>query len=132
VLIRESRLGKAIVAGIAVWSLWFAFDVARIGARVTSKQWQYLMEVPAGRWFWAVAFGIGAAITLLGLVYERYIVSAIGLFFIGSSCSLIAAFYLLAPLIDEGLLTLGYNPWFFPAAFAYIFAALIGRPTLWS
>ena len=130
-IVRDTHLGRAVFAIIAAWACWFAIDVIRIGDKVTSKQWQYLMEVPLGKWFWLIIFGLAGVTTLFGLATRAHRVTAAGLFFIGGACLLIAGFYLIAPLIDPGLLTLGYNAWAFPAGAAFLCAALSWTDATW-
>jgi len=131
VVVRESKMGRIVFALIAAWACWFAIDVVRIGDQVTSKQWQYLMEVPLGKWLWLILFGVSGVITLTGLAMHAYRIAAVGLSLIGVACLLIAGFYLVAPLIDPGLLTLGYNPWAFPAGAAFFCAALNWTGATW-
>lgn len=130
-IIRESKLAQIIFAAFAVWSCWFAIDVVRIGDQVTSRQWQYLMEVPLGKWLYLIMFGCAGVITLLGLATHAYRITAIGLFFTGAASLLITGFYLLSPLIDPGLLTLGYNAWAVPAGAAFVCAALNWTEVKW-
>lgn len=130
-IVRKTKLAQIFCAVIAVWSCWFAIDVVRIGDQVTSKQWQYLMEVPLGKWLYLLMFGVAGVITLLGLATRAYRITAIGLFLTGAASLLITGFYLLAPLIDPGLLTLGYNAWAFPAIAAFAAAALNWTEVKW-
>lgn len=130
-IIRDSTLGRALYTAIGAWAVAFALVCTFIGDIVTSKQWTYLMGVPGGKWFWSVLFGVAAFVVLAGVVWNSTLAIALGLFVIGSGCGLITAFYLLAPLIDPGLLTLGYMPWALCAAIAYPCAVTAWKPLTW-
>jgi hypothetical protein len=130
-MIRDSKIGRALAAFTAVTWLVFAVLCAWLGNAVTSKQWVYLMSIPGGKWFWAGTFGIGSAVALYGIIKRCYRLTAIGLFVVGTCCFLIFAFYLLAPLIDPGLMTLGYVVWFFGTVPVYALAAVNVTPVSW-
>lgn len=126
-IIRESRLGRAICRGVSIWAILFGIVFGWLGNHVTSKQWQLLMGVPGDKWFWAIVFTVPGSVALLGLTTTAYRAIATGLFVIGCGCLLISSFYLLAPLIDPGLFTLGWVPWLMCAAVAFF-----GAVTNWT
>lgn len=110
--IRESGVTAWVSWAMAAWSIGFAINVILTADHLTSPQWQSLMTVPGGKWFWTGLFG-GAGITLLaGMVDGCYRVRATGLALIGAGCCGIGVFYIVAPLFHLGPITLGYWPWF--------------------
>lgn len=131
-ILRESRILTAALWILSSWSLLFAVLLAWLGDKVTSRQWLYLLSVPGHKWFWAVLFGSAAVMVLWGLTRGGYGWRGAGLFLAAVGCTIIAGFYLFSPLIDPGLLTLGYIPWFPGAGFLAWLAAINWRPTPWS
>lgn len=116
---------------MAVWALGFAVNIFFAADHLTSPQWQALMTVPGGKWFWTAVFG-GAAVALAcGLVRVRYRLRALGLALIGGGCLGIAVFYILAPVFHLGPITLGYWPWFIPAGLGIVGAIVNWWPILW-
>ena len=110
--IRESGVVTGISWAMAVWALGFAVNIFFAADRLTSPQWQALMTVPGGKWFWITVFA-GAGVTLVsGLVDTCYRARAIGLGIVGLGCGGIATFYMLAPFFNLGPVTFGYWPWF--------------------
>ena len=129
--IRESPLTGVIAGFFAYWGTQYTIDLIGRADQVTSTQWRYLMSVPGGRWSWITIFGVGAAILILGLLGPHYRTRATGLALMGFGSLSIAAFYICAPLIDPGLTTLGWHPWW-PLAVIYLTLAIINwRPTRW-
>lgn len=129
--IRESGIAAGLGWALAVWSGAFALNTVLAADRLTSPQWQALMTVPGGKWFWTVLFG-GAGITLaIGLTRTWYWVRALGLGLIGGGCFGIAAFYMLAPLFHVGPITLGYWPWLIPVGLGIVGAVVNWRPIPW-
>lgn len=129
--IRETHLGRGCAYFLTgVWML-FAVLCALTGDWLTSRQWTYLMGVPGGEWFWAFLFAGGALAGLVGTVCHFYRLTAVGMFVDGSGCALIAAFYLCAPLIDPGMYTLGYVPWFAVAVVTFFAAVVNWTPRPW-
>lgn len=129
--LREAGIVRAISTIIAVWAAFFAGTVAATGDTLTSKQWQYLMDVPGGKWTWAAAFGVGAVSILVGAFRRQFQLATAGWACVGTASGCIAAFYFLAPLTNPELFTLGYYPWLFCAIFSFIFARLYWSPVEW-
>ena len=102
---------------IAAWSILFGISCGILGDRVNSLQWQYLMSIPGGKWFWATVFVTPGVASVYGLWRKKYICVAIGMCSTGSFCLLIAALYFLQPLLDSDsqIITLGSWPWILSA-----------------
>lgn len=113
--LRESQPARAIGHFAGVWALLFSVSVMLMGDKLTSKQWQYLMSFPGGKWFWGICFLTAGCLTLYGLSTESYKMVGVGCFISGSLCTAIALFYALAPIVGPNLLTLGSWPWAFAA-----------------
>jgi hypothetical protein len=129
--IRESGVATGCAWGLAVWAAGFAANIGWAGDKITSTQWQYLMSVPGGKWFWAGMFGVGALILVIGLITRRYTLRAAGLLIAALGCLLISGYYIVAPLLERGLITLGWWPWL-GFGFVYLFSAVVNwRPILW-
>jgi hypothetical protein len=109
----------------------FAVLLVLTGDQLTSRQWTYLMDVPGGQLFWGTLFAAGALAGLLGTVCHAYRITAAGMCATGFACLLIAAFYLFAPLIDPGMYTLGYVPWFIVALITFCAAVFSWAPIRW-
>ena len=109
--IRESPITGVIAGFFAYWGTQYTIDLIGRADQVTSTQWRYLMSVPGGRWSWITVFGVGSALLILGLCGRHYRTRAAGLTILGFGALAIAAFYICAPLIDPGLTTLGWHPW---------------------
>jgi hypothetical protein len=125
---RETGIARGFAKFLGIWALVFAAAAVFLGDRLTSKQWTYLFSVPGGKVFWAILFGMGGLITLWGVYRTHYSSCATGLFLMGSGCGAVAMFYLLAPLIDRGLLTLGWVPWGLGVGVTYFFAIINWKP----
>lgn len=129
--IRESGIVAGISWAIAVWAMGFAVNIFLAADLLTSPQWQSLMTVPGGKWFWIALFG-GAGITLVtGLVNERYLVRGVGLCLIGLGCFAIGGWYMIAPFFDLGPVTFGYWPWFLGVGIGLLGAVANWRPHEW-
>ena len=129
--LRESRLIRAACWTVTGWAALFGVTFVVMGDTVTSGQWRYLMGVPGGTWFWLAVFTGSAAVAAVGLARHHHAAVGAGLFVIGSGCLLITVFYLLAPLIDPGLFTLGWFPWALCAATAYMCSVANWRAVSW-
>lgn len=134
VILREGKITYAIHWLCVAWILNFTFDVLARADDVTSRQWQYLMSVPGHKFFWASLFGISAILIIFGLLSEeyKYTLRCIGLLIGGSGCLMVVAFYILAPLIDPGLTTLGFHPWMVPGVIFIAGAFINWKPVKWS
>lgn len=130
-ILRESTLARGVFWATSVWALMFGVACGWFGDKVTSRQWQYLMTIPGGKWLWFSVFAGAAAVAILGLVTRRHAATAIGLCLSGGGSLLIAGFYTLAPIFDRGLLTLGAFPWALCAGVSFVCAAMEGRPVRW-
>jgi hypothetical protein len=121
--LRDSWFVTLLSWALAIWAILFSLDCVRIGDKLTSAQWVYLMSVPGGKWFWAASFGVSGLMFALGLRKEWHRLAGLGSFLVGALCVGIAMFYLLEPIFDTTIITLGYWPWAVPAGLAFIFAA---------
>lgn len=101
---------------LTIMALVFAVFMAWQGDKLTSKQWEYLMTVPGGKWSWAVVYGTLGAFCMWGLIRRNAGHVASGLFGIGLFCGFVAVCYILAPLQDSSLRTGGWWPWIVSAA----------------
>lgn len=127
---RSAPIVRALGYVAGTWAALFALTVSIVGDTLTSKQWQYLMTVPFGKWAWAAAFGSASACLFYGLLRRNYCFVGAGWSTIGCSCIAIGSFYLLAPIANPELFTLGYYPWLLCAIFAFIGAKVnYGNPT---
>lgn len=130
-IIRESHMGRGLFGFLSGAWMLFAVLCAWLGDDVTSRQWVYLMGVPGGNWFWSIVFCGGALAGLLGVTTHLYRLTAAGLFVDGLACLLIASFYVFAPLIDPGMITLGYVVWFITAVLSFFAAVVSWAPIRW-
>ena len=89
------------------------------------------MQIQGGKYTWAVAFAIFGAAILYGQRFRKHVFDAWGCGLAGMSCFLVAAFYLIAPLLKDGFITLGMLPWFFPAFVAAFMAAVNATDRDW-
>ena len=128
---RESTAVRWVSGALAFWSIFFALDTMRIGALVTSKQWQYLMSVPGGRFSWAALYLSGGIIIVYGLVRKRYRVMSGGLFLMAVGMISTALFYFFAPYLNADFLTLGYWIWLLGAGICTFVAAVNWSEETW-
>ena len=124
-----------ILAGIgtviAIWAAGFTVDLIARADAVTSAQWRYLMSVPGGKWTWSALF-LTASLTLTySLATHHTTIRALGYALLALGCGAIAGFYIVAPLIDPGLTTLGYWPWLLAAAAMMFLAVAHAKPRPW-
>ncbi len=108
---RESTPFQWLTAGLACWSALFAFDLIRMGARLTSKQWLYILSVPGGKWTWATVFGVAALVVALGFWVRSYRLKALGLVTMSAGCFAFVVLYLSIANAADPVATLGYWPW---------------------
>ncbi len=132
-MIRESKLFHLLTGVLAIWSWMFATDMAGRADQITSRQWQYLMSVPGHQWSWTAVFFMAAVITTIGLLAEhhKYVIRAFGLGLMSLGALGIGVFYIVAPLIDRGLTTLGYHPWFITGSLMLFAAVANWKPLRW-
>lgn len=130
-IIRETSVAASVGWFLCGWSFTFCAALAYWADNITSRQWLYLMGVPGHQWTWVTIYGVAAWVLLVGMVFRRYRIRAAGLLIMGTGCTLIFFFYLFAPLIDPGLVTLGSFPWAIAAGLMYVGAAINWSPSLW-
>lgn len=128
---RERTPIRMMSLGVAVWSILFALLVLKYGDRVTSKQWQYLMDFPGGRYAYFGLFGIAGLLGIVGWLKHQYSLKATGLAMTGVGCFGIAVFYLLAPAFIEELFTLGWLIWVLGAGVALYLGVINSRNRKW-
>lgn len=127
-LLRELKLIAWAQWLVVAWAWWYTTDLTFRAPYVTSRQWLYLMSTPGHHWSWVALFGSGAIILTTGMLTGRYVLRAIGLAVLGFGAFFIAAFYIAAPLIDPGLMTLGYQSWLPTCAPLLLLAVVNWRP----
>jgi hypothetical protein len=127
-MLREMKLVGWGQWAITVWSWWYTADLTFRATDVTSSQWVYLMSVPGGHWTWAALFGWAAINLTTGMLMRRYWLRAVALALMGFGCFFTSAFYVAAPLIEPGLLTLGYHGWFLSCGLLLFLAVVNWRP----
>lgn len=130
-IVRESGIVTGIGWFLAAWGWIFTIDLVGRADQVTSAQWRYLMGVPGGRWAWIAIFGGGALILTFGQLLGRFKLRGAGMAMMGFGSLAIAVFYLCAPLIDPGLTTLGWHPWWGLAAVLLMGAVVNWKPVTW-
>jgi hypothetical protein len=110
---RETTLCRSLSLFVAVWSVLFAGAMFLLSDMVNSRQWTYLLSIQGGKWTYLVVYAIAGLVALVGIKKSRYKMAAWGLGISGATSCLIASFYTVAPLVADGLVTLGMAPWFF-------------------
>lgn len=104
---------------LTVMAVAFAAFIGWQGDQLTSRQWEYLMTVPGGKWSWAVTFGALGIFCAWGMMRRKDMHIAVGLFGVGMLCGFVASCYILAPIEDSSLRTGGWWPWIVSAAFYF-------------
>jgi hypothetical protein len=129
--LRETQPVRALGVFAGVWAVLFSLNVMIMGDELTSKQWQYLMSFPGGKWFWGISFLCSAALILYGLHKRHYTLIGAGCFAAGFLCAAISLFYWLAPVLGPNLITLGSWPWAFCAGILWGGAAVNWGKRAW-
>jgi hypothetical protein len=115
---------------LVTFAIGFSLSTVWLGDLLTSKQWVYLMQVPGHKWTWGIWFLAAGLMLAYGLRRKRHGYAATGSFSMGVASLTIGAFYVLGPLFESSLLTLGYWTWFLNAALMfYLFAIFVTEST---
>lgn len=130
-ILRDSALVRGVEWAVAVWAAMFAATAVAVGDSINSRQWQYLLSIPGHEWFWGGLFGGAAVLLTFGLWRGNYKANAVALFMIGLGCTMIAAFYTVAPILDHGLITLGMFPWMLAAGVTLLAGVINAKPGEW-